>query len=66
MLRAGYTMQSPAVVVEVAGVMIRGAREVKHPEWGEERGVARFVIRLGHVLHVGEYARVRAWMEART
>lgn len=65
-LRAGYTMQSTAVVVEVAGMTLRGALDVQHPEWGEERGVARFVIKLGRVLHVGEYARVRAWMEART
>ena len=62
-LRAGYTMRSPAVVVELAGMTIRGAREVQHPEWGEERGVARFVIELGRVLYAGEYARVRAWME---
>lgn len=64
-LRAGYTMRSPAVVVEVVGMTIRGAREVQHPEWGEERGVARFVIRLGRVLRGGAYADVRAWMEAR-
>ena len=64
-LRAGYTMRSPAVVVELAGMTIRGAREVQHPEWGEERGVARFVIKLGRVLYVGEYANARAWMEAR-
>ena len=64
-LRAGYTMRSPAVVVEVAGMALRGARVVRHPEWGEERGVARFVLELGRVLYVGEYADVRAWMEGR-
>ena len=64
LLRAGYTMNAPSIVVEVVGMTIRGAREVRHPEWGEECGIARFVIRLGRVLHVGEYARVRAWMEA--
>ena len=36
-LRAGYTMRSPAVVVEVVDMTIRGARVVQHPEWGEER-----------------------------
>lgn len=64
-LRAGYTMSSPAIVVEVACVHIRGAWEVQHPEWGEERGFARFVIKLGRVLYAGEYADVRAWMEGR-
>ena len=64
-LRAGYTMRSLAVVVEVAGMTLRGAREVLHPEWGEERGAARFVIELGRVLYAGEYGQARAWMEAR-
>lgn len=63
-LRAGYTMRSLAVVVEFAGMTLRGARNVLHPEWGEERGVARFVLELGRVLYAGEYADVRAWMEA--
>lgn len=62
-LRAGYTMSSPAVVVELAGMTLRGARDVRHPEWGEERGVARFVIELGRVLYAGEYGQARAWME---
>lgn len=62
-LRAGYTMQSPALVVELADMTPRGAREVLHPEWGEERGVPRFVIELGRVLYAGEYSRARAWME---
>lgn len=64
-LRAGYTMRAPAVVVEVVTMTIRGARDVGHPEWGEELGVARFVLKLGRVLYTGEYADVRAWMEAR-
>lgn len=49
----------------IYGAADRGAREVLHPAWGEERGVARFVLKLGRVLHVGEYADVRAWMEGR-
>lgn len=66
-LRAGYTMQSPALAVEVVGMAIRGAREVRHPEWGEgeQRDVLRFVLSLGDVLARGDYAAVRAWMEAR-
>ena len=61
--RAGYTMRSAAVVVELAGMTLRGARNVLHPEWGEERGVARFVLELGRVLRVGDYADARTWME---
>lgn len=63
-LRAGYTMQSAALAVEVVGMTIRGVLEVQHPEWGEERGFARFVLKLGRVPYVGEYADARAWMEA--
>ena len=63
-LRAGYTMRAPAVVVEVVAMTIRGARDAARPDWGEERGVARFVLKLGRVLRAGEYADVRAWMEA--
>jgi len=66
-LRAGYTMQSPALAVEVVGMTLRGPREVLHPKWGEGelRGIARFVLSLGDVLARGDYAAVRAWMEAR-
>lgn len=62
-LRAGYTMRSAALVVELVGMTIRGAQDVRHPKWGEERGVARFVLALGRVLRAGDYADVRAWME---
>lgn len=64
--RAGYTIRSRAVAVEVVNVMIRGAGEIWHPEWGEDRKAARYVLQLGRVLFSGEYADVRAWMEGRT
>ena len=63
-LRAGYRMDSPALAVEVVGLMLRG--EAPHPEWGEpRRHGAHYVLKLGAVLARGDYAAVKAWMEAR-
>ena len=62
-LRAGYRMDSPALAVEVVGMDMRGAHEVRHPEWGERRGEARFVISLGIVRVCGNYAQVKYWCE---
>ena len=61
--RAGYSMRSPALAVEVAGMDLRGAKEIKHPEWGETRGELRFVIALGTVRVASSYADVKAWIE---
>jgi len=61
-LRAGYRMDSPALAVEVVGMDIRGAHEVRHPEWGERRGEARIVIALGIVRVCGNYAQIREWI----
>ena len=61
-LRAGYRMDSPALAVEVVGMDIRGAHEVRHPEWGERRGDARFVIALGIVRVCGNYSQIREWI----
>ncbi|MBR1608113.1 MAG: hypothetical protein IJ678_00685 [Kiritimatiellae bacterium] len=62
-LRAGYRMDSPALAVEVAGMDVRGANEIRHPEWGERRGEARIVIALGIVRVCGNYAQIKAWCE---
>ena len=61
-LRAGYRMDSPALAVEVVGMDVRGASEVRHPEWGERRGEARIVISLGIVRVCGNYAQIREWI----
>ena len=61
-LRAGYRMDSPALAVEVVGMDVRSARDVRHPEWGERRGEARIVISLGIVRVCGNYAQIRKWI----
>ena len=38
--RNGYRMDSRALVVKIVGFDLRGREEVKHPEWGEPKGVA--------------------------
>lgn len=62
--RAGYRMNSPALAVELVGVTVRGVEFPPRREWGEWCA-ARFVLMLGDVLARGDYAAVRAWMEAR-
>ena len=59
LLRAGYRMDSWAIAVQLVGMTIRGAKEIKHPEWGEMRGVARYVLKLGKVFEIGDYASVK-------
>lgn len=61
-LRAGYRMDSPALAVDVVGLDVRSARDVRHPEWGERRGEARIVIALGIVRVCGNYAQIREWI----
>lgn len=60
--RAGYRMDSPALAVVVTGLELRCAKQAKHREWGEEPGVARWVISLGEVLKQGDYLTVKTWM----
>ena len=62
-LRAGCRMDSPALAVQVVDMSLHGAHEVRHPEWGERRGEARFVIALGIVRVCGNYAQVKYWCE---
>lgn len=59
LLRAGYRMDSWTIAVRLVGMTIRGAREIKHPDWGEARGVARYVLKLGEVFEIGDYASVK-------
>ena len=64
--RAGYRMDSPAVAVELTGMTLRGAaRKALHPEWGEPRKPAHFVLSLGKVLKIGDYITVKAWLGSR-
>lgn len=61
--RNGYTMQSRALVVEVAGFDLRGRYEVKHREWGEPTSRrSHIVIKLGKVLQVGRYQQIKKWL----
>ena len=59
--RNGYRMDSPALVVEIKGMTIRGGNEVKHPKWGEQKSRGfHFVIKLGLVISLGTYAEIAA------
>lgn len=60
--RAGYRNDNPAIIVEIAGITLRGWRESEHPEWGEpvESRMVHFVIRLGAVIAQGTYSEIKS------
>lgn len=75
--RAGYCMDSPALVVEVLAVVPPvddrvkltiitdyGSTERHRPEWGEPK-TPHYTIVLGEVRKTGTYTEVKKWMEER-
>ena len=57
--RNGYRPDSPALVVTIEGLTMRGRGEIKHPEWGETK-TPHFVIKLGVVVSSGTYAEIKS------
>ena len=64
-LRNGYSMGSPALAVQVYGIILRSGDDSIHPEWGEPTDRSHFAIMLGDVLKSGTYADVKEWLEKR-
>lgn len=57
--RNGYRPDSPALIVAIEGLTVRGRGEIKHPQWGEPES-PRFVIKLGVVVSDGSYSEIKS------
>lgn len=57
--RAGYRLDSPAVLVEIADAVSAPARSEFHPEWGEPLYAPHWVIYISQVLDRGPYEYIR-------
>ncbi len=62
-LRNGYRLDSPALLVHVYGIVLRDGNDFIHPEWGEPTDRPHFAIMLGDVLMRGTYAEVKKALE---
>lgn len=61
--RNGYSMDSRALAIGIAGFDLRGRESVKHPEWGEPKGRRLHIaVELGAVLKLGTYREVKEWL----
>ena len=56
-LRNGYRMDSPALVVRIVGFSFRTKAE--HPEWGEPTGVRHYAVLFDKVIARGTYKEVK-------